>query len=222
MIKKKPKEKVDKLKKPKIKRAVSVDQLLKKKFIDMPFKGKWEKSFGIPERSGVWIIYGMSGNGKTNFALQLCKYLSLFGKVIYDTLEEGARKSFQIAVRRANMRSAARNFKILNREHLEFLKIRLRAHKSSHIIVIDSIQYSGLKKSEYIELKEEFDDKLFIFISHAEGKNPKGALADFVRYDADVKIRIEGHKAFPTSRYGGNEEFVIWQQGAQDYWGDIE
>lgn len=206
----------------KIKRAVSVDQLLKKKFIDMPFEGKWEKSFGIPERSGVWIIYGMSGNGKTNFALQLAKYLTSFGKVLYDTLEEGARKSFQISVKRAAMRSVARNFKILNREHLEELKERLRAHKSSHIIFIDSIQYSGLKRSDYIELKEEFEDKLFIFISHADGKNPKGALADFVRYDADVKIRIEGYKAFPTSRYGGNEEFIIWQQGAQDYWQDLQ
>lgn len=205
-----------------IKRAVSVDQLLKKKFIEMPFEGKWEASFGVPERSGVWIIWGMSGNGKTNFALQLAKYLTTFGKVIYDTLEEGARKSFQIAVRRANMRSVARHFKILNREHLEDLKVRLRAHKSSHIIFIDSIQYSGLTKKEYIDLKEEFDDKLFIFISHADGKNPKGALADFARYDCDVKIRIEGYKAFPTSRYGGNSEFIIWPEGAQDYWQDIQ
>jgi hypothetical protein len=205
----------------KIKRAVSVDQLLKKKFIEMPFEGKWEASFGIPERSGVWIIWGNSGNGKTNFALQLSKYLSTFAKVVYDTLEEGARKSFQIAIKRANMRSVAHNFNILNREHLEELKIRLRAKKSPHIILIDSIQYSGLTKKEYIELKEEFNDKLFIFISHANGKNPKGALADFVKYDADVKIRIEGYKAFPTSRYGGNKEFIIWPIGASQYWEDI-
>jgi DNA polymerase III delta prime subunit len=205
-----------------IKRAVSVDQLLKKKFIEMPFEGKWEASFGIPERSGVWIIWGNSGNGKTNFALQLARYLATFGKVAYDTLEEGARKSFQIAVRRAKMESVAGNFTILNREHLEDLKVRLRKKKSPQIIIIDSIQYSGLTKSEYIALKEEFDDKLFIFISHAEGKNPKGSLANFTRYDADIKIRIEGYKAFPTSRYGGNEEFVIWHKGASDYWSDID
>lgn len=205
----------------KIKRAVSVDQLLKKKFIEMPFEGKWEASFGIPERSGVWIIWGESGNGKTNLALQLAKYLTTFGRVAYDTLEEGARKSFQIAVKRANMKSVATKIIILNREHLEDLKQRLRRRKSPDIIFIDSIQYSGLTKKDYIDLKEEFAKKLFIFISHADGKNPKGSLANFARYDADVKIRIEGYKAFPTSRYGGNNEFIIWPVGAAEYWGDI-
>jgi len=206
----------------KIKRAISVHQFLQKKFIEMPFEGKWEASFGIPERSGVWIIWGMSGNGKTNFALQLGKYLTSFGKVVYDTLEEGTRKSFKLAINRANMRDISRRFLILNRESMEDLKVRLRRRKSPHIIIIDSLQYTGMTRKEYIELKEEFDDKLFIFISHAEGKNPKGALADFARYDADVKIRIEGYKAFPTSRYGGNIEFVIWQTGAAEYWGDID
>lgn len=201
-----------------LKRAVSVDQLLKKKFIEMPFEGKWKKSFGVPERSGVWIIWGLSGNGKTNFALQLAKYLATFGRVAYDTLEEGARKSFQIAVDRAEMRAVSKQFLILNREHIEELKVRLRRKKSPDIVIIDSIQYSGLTRSDYIALKEEFDKKLFIFISHADGKHPKGSLANFTRYDADIKIRIEGYKAFPTSRYGGNEEFVIWEQGASEYW----
>lgn len=205
----------------KIQRSVSVDEILKKKFVEMPFEGKWEASFGIPERSGVWIIWGNSGNGKTNFALQLAKYLAKFGKVAYDTLEEGARKSFRIAVERAQMREVARSFIILNREHLPDLKDRLRRRKRPSIVIIDSLQYSGMTKADYIALKEEFDTTLFIFISHAEGKNPKGSLADFVRYDADVKIRIEGYKAFPTSRYGGNQEFVIWQSGAAEYWGDI-
>lgn len=205
----------------KLKRAVSVDEILKKKFIEMPFEGKWEASFGVPERSGVWIIWAESGNGKTNFALQLAKYLAGFCRVAYDTLEEGARKSFKLAIILANMREVSRRFIILNREPLIALKVRLRRRKSPDIVFMDSIQYTGMTKQDYIELKEEFDKKLFVFISHADGKNPKGSLADFVRYDADIKIRVEGYKAFPTSRYGGNKEFVIWPKGASDYWGDI-
>ena len=46
---------------------------------------------------------------------------------------------------------------------------------------------------DYIQLKEEFPDKLFIFISHARGKNPKGDAATSVMYDADLKIWVEGH-----------------------------
>lgn len=204
------------------KRAVSVDQILKKKFKEMDFEGKWEESFGIPEMSGVWMIWGHSGNGKTNLALQLCKYLTKFGKVVYNTLEEGARKSFKRSIQLSNMALVKKNFSVLNREPLEELKERLRAHKSPHIIIIDSLQYLGLKRSEYVALKEEFSDKLFIFISHADGKHPKGSLAGFVRYDADIKIFVEGYKAFPTSRYGGGCEFVIWRKGADEYWGNID
>ena len=207
---------------PKNKNALSVDALLRKKFIEIPFTGKWEASFGIPERSGVWLIWGNSGNGKTNLTLQIAKELARhIKKVAYDTLEEGARKSFQMAVKRANMREVAGRFIILNREHIEELKDRLRNTKIIKVIIIDSLQYSGLTRKEYIELKEEFDKHLFIFISHAEGKNPKGSLANFVRYDADVKIRVEGYKAFPVSRYGGGLPFTIWQEGAAEYWAEI-
>lgn len=86
-----------------------------------------------------------------------------------------------------------------------------------------SIAFStGLNKQEYIALKEEFKNKLFIFNSHADGKEPKGSVAQFVRYDADIKVRVEGYKAFPASRFGGGEPFTIWDKGAAEYWMDIK
>lgn len=206
----------------KFRRAVSVTELLNKKFIEMPFEGKFKASFGIPERSGVWLVWGHSGNGKTRFLLQLAKEMAKYGKVAYDTLEEGARLSFQKAIRETNMKELSGRFIILNREPIEELKERLKRRKSPDIIIIDSFQYTGLTKPQYIALKEEFDKKLFIFISHADGKNPSGRPAVFVRYDADVKIRIEGYRAFPVSRYGGGEPFTIWHEGARDYYQEIK
>ncbi len=203
-------------------RAVSIEELEKRCFVEMPFEGEWGKFLGVPERSGIWLVYGHSGNGKTRFALQLAKYLTNFGKVTYNTLEEGARKSMQRAVIETGMREVAKKFTILNREPISELKERLRKRKSPDIIIIDSFQYTGMSKKEYIALKEEFDKKLFVFISHAEGKQPEGRTAKFIKYDVDVKIRIEGYKAFPVSRYGGGEPYVIWDKGAEDYWGEIE
>jgi hypothetical protein len=209
-------------KKPKkIKRAVSIQELLNMRFKTMPFTGEWFNLMGEPEISGVWFIWANSGNGKTNFTLQLAKYLSQFGRVAYNTMEEGARRSFQRAVENTNMLEAARKLIILNREPITELKERLRKRKSPDIIIIDSFQYSGLTRAEYIKLKEEFSTKLFIFISHAEGKNPAGRTASFVRYDADVKIRIEGYRAFATSRYGGGEPYTIWHEGANEYWSNV-
>ena len=205
-----------------MKRAISVEQLLNKTFDDMHFQGRWRDAIGTPEKSGVWIIWGNSGNGKTRFCMQLAKYLTEFGKVAYDTLEEGARKSFKIAVGETNMVSCGKRFMILDREPIEELRERLMRRKSPSIIFIDSLQYTTLTKRSYIALKEDFPNKLFIFISHAEGRNPEGRLGKAIRYDADVKIRVEGFKAFPASRYGGNKEYVIWEEGAANFWGEDE
>lgn len=205
-----------------MKRAVSISELLNKKFIEIPFEGDFLKSFGVCERSGVWMMWAESGNGKTDFSIQLAKELTKYGRVAYNTLEEGARMTFQLAIERNNMLETHRRIVILNREPIEELKARLRKQKSPDIIFIDSLQYTGLTKKQYIKLKEEFSKKLFIFISHADGKKPEGATAKFVRYDADVKIYIEGYKAFFKSRYGGGEPFTIWNEGAREYWQEID
>jgi hypothetical protein len=201
-----------------IKRAVSVAELTKKKFIELNLPPEFEKLLGTPERSGVWIIWGESFNGKTSFALQLAKALTTSGKVFYDTMEEGARKSFQNAIINQNMKEVKSKFLIGNCESIEELKERLIRKKSPEIIIIDSLQFSGLTKATYKAFKQQFSNKLLIFISHADGKNPYGALANFVKYDADVKIRVEGYKAMCLSRLGGDKApYTIWAKGAADY-----
>lgn len=204
----------------KLNRRISIEKLQKKKFDSLELDGEWANAIGCPEASGVWIIWGNSGNGKTRFALKLAKYLTNFDTVIYDTLEEGARKSMQYAIAQTGIKSVSRRFVLLDREPFEELKQRLRNRKSPSIIFIDSFQYLALTKKQYIDLKKEFPNKLFIFISHAEGKNPEGKVAKFIRYDVDVKIRVEGYVALPVSRYGGGKPFVISKQKSEQYWGE--
>lgn len=203
-----------------MKRAISVDELYKMKFKMMEFEGKWLEFIGKPEMSGVWFIWGNSGNGKTRLQLELAKYLCEFGRVAYNTMEEGARYSFQKAAMETNMKPVGKKFIVIPNETIDELRIRLQKRKSPDVIFIDSFQYTCLNKDEYIRLKRDFPNKLFIFSSHAQGKDPKGSVADFARYDADVKIRVEGYKAFPVSRYGGRTPLVIWELGAADYWGE--
>ena len=63
-----------------------------------------------------------------------------------------------------------------------------------------------------------------MFICHDKNGNPDGKLATFIRYDAEIKIKVEGFKAFVTTRYEdpangeGGADFIIWEQGAADYW----
>ena len=66
--------------------AKGVREVLNMKFDTLPFEGDWFEAFNTPERRGVWFIWGNTGNGKTSFVMQLCKYLCRFGRVAYDSL----------------------------------------------------------------------------------------------------------------------------------------
>ena len=106
---------------------------------------------------------------------------------------------------------------LLDRESIEDLKIRLRKRRSPNIIFIDTLQYTGMSYKEYLELINEFRSKLFIFVSHAKGAEPKGAVAEAVRYDSNVKMFVESFHTIPQSRYGGGEPYIIWQKGYDDF-----
>lgn len=200
-----------------MKRAISIDNLYNQRFKTFDFEGKWLDMVGRPEVKGSWFVWGNSSNGKTVFAAKLAKYMSNFGRVLYNSLEEGASASLKRAFEIAEIDT---NDKItpLDKEPVPELLERLRKHKSPNIIIIDSFQYTGLTKDSYKAMLKEFPNKLFIFISHAEGKQPSGRTARTVKYDANVKIWIEGFKAIPKSRYGGDTPLIIWDKGAEIYW----
>jgi hypothetical protein len=200
-------------------RAVSVTQLYVKKRNLLAFEGEYAASFGRPELKGAWLIWAKSGSGKTTFVLKLCKYLTRFGRVAYNSMEEGDSESFKLACQRVSMEEVKAKFFILDNESIEELKERLRKHKAPNIVVVDSLQYSMMSYKDYVELKKEFPNVLFLFISHAEGKEPKGKVASSIQYDVSVKIRVEGYRAFPISRYGGGLPFDIWKEGADKYHG---
>lgn len=202
-----------------LKRALTIEDIRNYRAKILPFEGEWFEAIGEPELTGSWIIWGGSANGKTCFALMLAKYLSKFCKVAYNSLEEGLSLSMQHAIAEVGMADAKRNFVLLDKENITDLKERLKRQRSPQVVIIDSLQYTGLTYADYKELRDSHRNKLFIFISHAEGTEPKGNVAKGVRYDAFVKIRVEGYKAFPQSRYGGGKEFTIWQHGANQYWG---
>ena len=206
-----------------MKRAISIHELTVKKFKAIELPVVWAKLLGEPELNGVWIVWGNSGHGKSRFLMKLAKVLSHYGRVAYNSLEEGARLSLQQNIIASGI-TDKHNIIILERESLDELKIRLKKPKHPRIVIIDSLQYTNLTKQQYKELKENYPNVLFIFNSHAEGKEPAGAVAKFIRYDADQKIRVEGFKAFNASRSnnGDDSDYVIWPEGAKKYWLNVK
>lgn len=206
---------------PVLRRALSVSDMLRMKKETYALTGAWAEAFGEPERNGVWFVWGNSGNGKTSFVLQLCKELSRFGRVAYDSLEEGASLTMRNAMVKMGMQDVARRFVLLDRENIDQLDARLGKRKSPDIIVIDSFQYTHLSFSAYEAFKERHADKLIIFVSQADGNKPAGRTAVSVMYDASLKIWVAGYRATSKGRYIGSKGYyTIWEERARLVYGD--
>ena len=202
-------------------RAISIDQLYRTKRNVLPFNNKWKDFMGSPECKGSIIIWGASGNGKTRFAVMLADYLSTFKKVVYNSIEEGDSATLARAFQECGITADNKNLTVLNIESLYELRDRLSKHKSPDIVVVDSLQHWRINEVEYKQLVTEFNNKLFIFISHADGKEPAKAIGMAVKYDANVKIYIDRFVAFATSRCEGckGQPFVIWEEQARVLYG---
>lgn len=190
------------------------------KFDTLPFEGAFAEAFGMPERRGVWIMWGASGSGKTSMAMLLAKELTKYGRVAYNSLEQGASLAIQQSFERLKMHEVRRGSFHLLSEDLDILSERLMRKQSPDFVVIDSIQYSGLDTRSYRKFKELHRNKLIIFVSHAEGQKTEGRTATKVQYDADMKIFVEGYRAVSKGRFFGREGayYTIWEEGAARYW----
>lgn len=199
-------------------RARSVSEILSMRFKVFPFEGKWQKAFGRPERSGVWFIWGKSANGKTSFAMQLCKYLCKFERVVYNSLEEGDSMTMQKTLQRFDMIEVNRRFTVTKEPMVEFNR-RLLQKKSPNIAVIDSLQCTKLTYNRLRSFVEKHPNKLIIIISRARGIHPSGEVAAEAKYDADLKVYVEGFRAFNNGRTTGEDGFFdVWAERAQKYW----
>lgn len=199
------------------KRALNIRDIQAYKPTVLDFSGEWYDAVGCPELTGSWILWGNSSNGKTSLALQIAKYMSQFARVDYNSLEEGLSLSMQQAIAQVGMGDVGSGFYLLDKEPIKEMVKRLRKRRSASIIVIDSLQFSGMTYNDYKNLVGEFRNKLFIFVSHADGAHPKGNVAKSIRYDANVKMFVENFHTYPQSRYGGGEKYIVWQKGYDDY-----
>ena len=202
-----------------LKKAMTMTDLMRVRRKVYEFEGEWQEAFGQPEQGGVWFIWGRSGNGKTSFVLQLCKVLSKYGKVAYDSLEEGASLTMQNALVRVGMGEVGRRFVLLNENFID-LNERLKKRRSPDIVVIDSFQYAHIGMKQYEAFIKRLRNKLIIFISQAEGNKPLGRTAVTAMYSASLKIWVEGYRAISKGRYFGEKGYyTVWKERADKYWG---
>jgi hypothetical protein len=101
------------------------------------------------------------------------------------------------------------------------LEERLKLKRSAGVVFIDSFDYTRMSFKKYKEFRDRHPDKLVVFLAQVRGKHKlRTDAADDVKFDADIKILVDGYIAFPRSRFDGNRPMVIWEAGARRHHGD--
>lgn len=210
-------------------KRLNVKQMVQKKYTLIDgLNEDMQALLGQLEDSFTAIIYGGSGHGKTNFLVKLMKELKTVGDMLYVSYEEAHGKTIQDLILRHKLDEELPNLKFSDGETIGELTSMLRKKRSPKLIVLDSWQFSGLTLDDYKLLKKEFvfgksvgKRKIFLIISHVNGKMPDGKTAIDIKKDCNIKIRVEGFVAFvDTSRYGNTKQtMVVYEERAQQYWG---
>ncbi len=186
----------------------------------MRLTGGWHDCFGEIDRAGIVFIYGPSTSGKSSAALSLAKELSHHGRVLYVSNEEGFRTSFQNRLRRFSVADCGSKLQFARREPAAAILERLAKRKSADFIFIDSIQDSHISRKDYNAMKRMAATKMFVFVSRIEGRVPMGRLARDIKFDADLKVWVEGGRAVSEGRYIGAVGFHdVYEDKADAYWG---
>jgi len=215
ILQNKPPEPI-KPKKERLSRTLGSKQFIDKKFSELPFEGIFLESFGTPEENFSMLIYGASGHGKTEGEVMICKELTKYGNVYFNSKEQGHSLSLQTAWKRNKMEDVDGKIQLANKEAYPQMIQRLKRKKSAKIVFIDSVQHIGLTYDSWKELRAMFPKKIFVMISHAEGKRPAGAAAKSIEYDVDIKCFVKDFLMYVSSRFGGSKPFMIYEKGHRD------
>lgn len=190
-------------------RIISIKTLKEKRFHHIPtLDARWTEMLGTPERNFKMAIVGPSTSGKSSFALELADQLAKkIGKVLLNSYEEGLNATIQIRAKERGVDAP----KLYIADRMEFDELMIKIKKNHYrIIIIDSVKFMQLSKSQYKTLIQTFKTKAFIFIGHG---NTEGQMEDAkdIWKDADIKVFIAYGKAKITSRYSGEtKEFTLF------------
>lgn len=209
-------------------KKIGIRQMMQKTYQDViGLTPEMQASLGEIEDAFEMIAWGDSGNGKTNFVMEVMCQIStaLNCKAAYISWEEGHGKSLRNTLMRHNMLERMGNrLEIVDGGTFDQVYALIKKRKSPKVWVFDSIQASNFTKEQIEILRAEFvlskKKKIFLYISWAQGKMPLGSAAIGAMYMCNIKTFVKDFIAFPRSRFNnGSKNYIIWTDGAKKKWG---
>ncbi|MGY6521989.1 MAG: hypothetical protein ACXIUD_09690 [Mongoliitalea sp.] len=208
-------------------KVLGVKQFHQMRFQFLPVPEAWAGTLGKVPHNFIAVIYGFSGNGKTEFVVQLAKMLALLNKKVgWLSYEQRHGSDFQMSTKRNNMEEVTGYFYPIDpiagipegKSLIEDLDDYLRKRSSPDVVVIDSIDYTGFDWEDYVMLKNRYGHKkTFLFIAHSTKSGTiKKAISERIIFDGGMGIFVSHYIATPIkNRYGGFEPYIVWEDRAR-------
>lgn len=173
---------------------------------------EWRAHLGDLVANFRMLIQGSPGHGKTEYLLKLTKMLAqCLGKVNYNNVEQGRSASLQDAIIRNGMEEVKGKWMMAPEECRVFDKwfARLEKRNSGRVIALDSVDYLEMTFDQMKRLHERFKHKAIIVVAWDD---PMEARVKRMKYLFDIKVKVRDFEAKISSRFGGNEPYVIWDR----------
>ena len=160
------------------------------------FQGKWKDFFGLPQAGFFCVIHGMSGEGKSTFAMQFGKYLAQqFGMVLFVSGEEGFAATFQHKIEQFKTGNIPTMYGGDIRSGEELLR-EVPVNKF-HFIVIDSLNNMGIDPEMMKQIRSKFKQSAIIAICQST-KDGKVRGSYEMIHDSDIAVKVTNGIALTT------------------------
>ncbi len=176
-------------------KIISSEALQGMDYAMLDFQGKWNAFFGYPSLNFHCVLTGMSGEGKSTFAIQFASYLAEnFGRVLYVSGEEGFSKTFKDKF--INNNAVSPDLYVADlRSYDEIVKEILP--DTYHFIFIDSLDNMRIDAEKMKQLRERYKESALITISQST-KDGKMRGSYEIVHDCDIGVKVESGVAVTT------------------------
>lgn len=180
----------------------------------------WDNHLGtLPKRFLIYVD-GDPGHGKTEYQMQLAKVLAEhYGKVRINNVEQGKHVQIRDSVKRNSIdKIKAGKFAYCCINDFDKYIEQLKRPNSGRVQIIDSISYFPLDEKQVQQLFERFKHKSFVLVGYKAHYTKNAG----IRHLCDIKVRVEDFIAHNngSNRFGGTEDFVIWERKKEMKQGD--
>lgn len=209
-------------------KVIGTAQFLQKVYDLMKWKNPetWSRFLGELPLSFVGIIYGGSGEGKTELCMRILKELTMIDEAAWLSYEQKHGSDLQRAIIRNKIHESTYNVRWIdpvskmneNTDIFTDLFDYLKKKSTPRFVFVDSLDYLRITVAQYYELERLIASKrrAVIFISHAKGREPATKVGEKIEYDGAFGILVKDYIAYAKkNRYGGRGEYVIWEEEAK-------